>query len=33
MYITFRTLSKKDEASTLTILEIIDSKQSGYLNV
>ena len=31
MYITFRTLSKKDEPSTLTILEIIDSKRSGYL--
>ena len=33
MYIKLRTFSNKNENITLSILEIIDSNGSGYLNV
>ena len=33
MSIKFRTFWKKDEPSSLSIPEIINSKRSGYLNV
>ena len=32
MYIKLKTFSNKNENFTLSILEIIDSKGSGYLN-
>ena len=33
MYLKFRKFWKKNEPFSLSILEIIDSKESGYLKV